>query len=256
MEQSREEKLIMELRSQVNDMLSAAELLTPLVRERGGKADLEHLCRMNKGLYSMIRTVNHLDLCWNEDPLCHRHPVDLSALLRRIAMEVEGVSKDLKVSFRWTVEEKPVPAMADGVLVEQAVLNMLTNAFQKAGTGGEVGLRAAAERGRFTVCVWDNGPGLTLLDPEASPMVKTEDGVGLGLEAARRVAALHGGALVLENREVGVCAVLSLPVTPPGKEETLRDGGMDYDRGGGYAQLLVEFSNLLPFDRFAPEDLE
>lgn len=255
MEQSREEKLVMELRSRLNDMLSAAELLTPLVREKGREEELEHLCRMNKGLYSVIRTVNHLDLCWNRDPLCHRHPVDLSALLGRIAVEVEGISRDMEVSFCWEVTEKPVPAMADAVLVEQAVLNMVTNAVQKAGPGGRVRMRVTGERGRFTVAVWDNGPGLTLPDSEASPMVKTGEGVGLGLEAARRVASLHGGALVLENRDGGVCAVLSLPVNAPSEEEILRDG-MGYDRGGGHSQLLVEFSHLLPSNRFSPGDLE
>lgn len=256
MEQSREEKLIMELRTQVNDILSAAELLAPLVRERGGEEDWERLSRMNKGLYNVVRAVNHMDLCWNRDPLCHRRPVDLSALAGRIATEVEGISGDLGVSFRWEGEEKPVTTMADAVLVEQAILNMVTNAFRKAGPGGRVRMRAAAERGRFTVAVWDNGPGLILPDPDASPMVKTGEGVGLGLEAARRVASLHGGALVLENRDGGVCAVLSLPVRAPSEEEMLRDGGMGFDRGGGYSQLLVEFSNMLPFDRFSPEDLE
>lgn len=256
MEEEREEKLLMELRSQANSLLAAAQLLTPLVREQGAKRDEKALAHLNQGLYRMVRTVNHLDLCQNLDVAFYPREIDLGGLCRDIGREVEGIAPDLGVSFWWEIGKEGLLSLADEVLLEQAILNMLTNAFQHAGRGGHVKLKCMGDRDRFTVTVQDDGDGLSLPDPDANPLLKRPGGVGMGLEAARRVASLHGGVLVLENGDPGVRAVLSIPIRRAGEEERLREGKMRFDRTGGFSQLLVEFSHLLPAERYNYGDVE
>ena len=255
-DQQREENLIMELRGQVNDLLAAVQLLTPLVRERGEQRDEKNLAYLTQGLYRMIRTVSHLDLCQNGDPVFRPRAVDLAGLCREIGRQVEGIAADLGISFWWEIDREGILSMADETLLEQAILNMLTNACQQAGKGGHVKLRCGGSRERFTVTVQDDGPGLPPSETGADPLVKRPRGLGLGLEAARRSANLHGGVLMLEDGAPGVRAILSLPVRTPEESGLLREEGARCDRTGGFSQLLVEFSPLLPPGRYVYGDVE
>lgn len=251
------DKLIGELREQVNDLMAAAQLLTPLVTERGGERDERCLAAMNKSLYRLVRTIYHLELCGEEEYAFDGQVIDLAGVCRDIGRQVEPLAAELDVGFDWQLDKESVLSLADGELLTRAVLNLLTNAFTAAGKGGKVSLRCAAAGGRFTVTVADSGSGLKLPQGEEDPFLKTEGGVGLGLASARRVAALHGGALVLENTEdAGVRSVLSLPIRMPDKNETLRQERMPYDHSGGFSTLLVEFSPLLPVEDFLPENVE
>lgn len=250
-------KLIRELRGQVNDLSAAVQLLTPLVSERGEKRDVSYLASINKNLYRLIRTVYHLELCENEDHAFFPRLVDVAGLCRDVGREVETAAERLDIDFSWKLDKESVLSMADEELLERAILNQLTNAFQAAGKGGKVSLRCGVANNQFKIYVSDNGKGLKLREGE-NPLLKSEDGMGLGLAAARRVAALHGGTLMLNSTsDAGVCSVLSLPIRKPEREELIRqERAMGYDHGGDYSTLLVEFSPLLSADSYLPGDVE
>ena len=107
--------------------------------------------------------------------------------------------------------------------------------------------------------MWDNGPGLPPCAEGrgAESLLRRPDGLGLGLSIARRVASLHGGALVLEQREGrGLRSVVSLPVCPPERNQMLKTPQMGCDPTGGFSPVLVELSGVLPYQAFLPEDVE
>lgn len=250
-------KLIGELRSQVNDLAAAAQLLTPLVTERGGERDRLYLATMNKNLYRLIRTVYHMELCGEEEHAFLPRVVDVAGLCRDIGRQVETLAEELEVDFDWRLDKESVLSLADSELLTRAILSVLTNAFSAAGKGGKVSLRCSVSGNRFTVAVSDSGRGLKLPQGDEDPLLKRDEGLGLGLAAARKVAALHGGVLVLENAEdAGVRSVLSIPIRMPEKNETVRQEQMPYDHSGGFSALLVEFSPLLKAEDFLPENVE
>ena len=256
MEIERNDKLIMELRSQVNDLLAATQLLTPLVREKGGAREGEYLASVNQSLYRLIRTVNHMELCREAEPAFRPRAIDLGGLCRDIGRQVELMAGELNISFEWEVDREGVLSLADDALLEQAILNLISNAVQAAGPGGKVKLRCKTDKERCTVLVKDSGAGLNLEKGE-DPFLKRPGGVGLGVSAARRAAQLHGGALMLEDgEEGGVLAVLSLPIRKPDKSEGVKEPPMGYDRTGGFSPLLVELSPLLPYRCYMPDDVE
>ena len=256
MERETSDKLIMELRGQVNDLLAAAQLLTPLVREKGGASEGEYLASLNQGLYRLIRTVNHMELCREAEPVFHPRVIDLCGLCREIGRQVELMAGEMNISFRWEIDRESVLSLADDALLEQAILNLISNAIQAAGPGGKVSLRCKTDKERCTILVKDSGAGLNLEKGE-DPFVKLPGGIGLGLTAARRAAQLHGGALMLEDgEEGGVLAVLSLPIRKPDHSEGLRMPKMGYDRTGGFSPLLVELSPQLPYRCYMAEDVE
>lgn len=256
METQTGEKLVQELRGQVSNLLAAAQLLTPLVRERGSKKDMEYLAVMNQNLYRLLRTVAHLELSRERPPLCRKEKLDLAGLCRNLARQVEPLAERMGVSFRYELESENLLAEADGTLLEQAVLNLIANALEAVGAGGHVVLRLSRKGARALLSVGDDGPGLRGEERPKDPLLKQPGGVGLGLTAARQIATLHGGVLVLENREeCGVRAVLSLPVS---RDEggLVRSPQMGYDRFGGFSTALVELSQILPREAFLPDDVE
>ena len=106
---------------------------------------------------------------------------------------------------------------------------------------------------RFFVCAERTALSVDVL----FSLLRRPDGLGLGLSIARRVASLHGGALVLEQREGrGLRSVVSLPVCPPERNQMLKTPQMGCDPTGGFSPVLVELSGVLPYQAFLPEDVE
>lgn len=256
MERETGEKLIRELREQVNDLLAAAQLLTPLVREQGSDKDGTTLAAMQKSLYCLVRTVNHLELCREETPFSPR-VIDLAGLCREIGRQVESVSVDMGISFTWELEKEGVITIGDDSLLETAILNLVSNALRAAGKGGKVALICKTVGEQCLILVRDNGSGIIPGDPEADPLLKREEGLGLGLETVRQVAHLHGGRLLLDNSAGdGVRAALSIPIRRPEKGELVKEREMAYDRMGGFSPLLVELAPLLPGEFFGYRELD
>jgi len=116
----------------------------------------------------------------------------------------------------------PLPVEADRLLLSRAVHNLILNALEASPDGAGVEVRLSKQEGRAVLEVLDRGTGLT---PEVQarafdPYVSTKArGSGLGLALVREIAAQHGGAVTLENREGGGArARLTLPLSEPGME--------------------------------------
>ena len=137
----------------------------------------------------------------------------------------------------------------------------MSNALRAAGRGGEAGLRLAKSGRRALITVWDSGPGLVSGmesgGPDSEPVYRSGGGLGVGLSAARQIAALHGGAVMLESRSgKGVRAAFSLPVQPPEGCGALRTPSPVGDVTGGFSPVLVELADLLPSEAFLPDDVD
>ena len=117
-------------------------------------------------------------------------------------------------------------------------------------------MRGGARRGRLGEPLEAGALGVGIGDDDEE-LLHRPDGLGLGLRVARRIAALHGGAIVFEQREDrGSRAVVSLPIRPPEGGAVLRTPRTDWDRSGGFSDLMVELSAVLPYEAFLPADLE
>lgn len=120
---------------------------------------------------------------------------DLARLVAEVVDE-ERMAGERGPSFE--IEGGPVEVDADAALVRRALVNLVRNARESGAT--RVLVRAARVEGKGAeVVVEDDGPGLPEdLPPERLfiPFATTkESGTGLGLALARKIAALHGGAV-------------------------------------------------------------
>ena len=101
--------------------------------------------------------------------------------------------------------------------LQQAILNLIVNAeLALASTKGEIGVELDAADGWVVVRVVDQGPGVPpdTRDKAFEAFVSTRDpweGAGLGLWAARAIAAEHGGTVSLADRPAGATFEMRLP---------------------------------------------
>jgi two-component system NtrC family sensor kinase len=117
----------------------------------------------------------------------------------------------------------PIPRVrCRGGQVQQVFMNLLTNAAQAAGPGGEIFLTAVPEGNGVRVSVRDSGPGVPpeLTTKIFDPFFTTKDvgeGTGLGLAISQRIVRSHGGRIELAPSEPGRGAefLVWLPLDPP-----------------------------------------
>lgn len=103
--------------------------------------------------------------------------------------------------------------------VQQIIVNLLTNASKFTPANGRVSVTMHAGDQKAEVVVSDNGEGIasSMLESIFEPFVQlrqsagaAEDGLGIGLALARKLAEHHGGALRAESSGPGEGAVFTL----------------------------------------------
>jgi signal transduction histidine kinase len=100
--------------------------------------------------------------------------------------------------------------------LRQVLVNLLRNAAEAAGSGGQVEVRLAERDGTALVSVEDSGPGIPRerRDRLFEPFFTTKPrGTGLGLAVSRAIARAHGGDLAADAAEAGGARfALTLPL--------------------------------------------
>jgi signal transduction histidine kinase len=193
------------------------DLRTPLTRLRLRAeliSDDELRSKMDRDLEEMeqltVAALDYLRRAGSEEPL---ETVDLSALLYSLQSDYEeaghkvGIHGDSRVSLTG----RPLA-------LKRLFQNLIDNAVKY---GDDANVTIATEIDRVCVTVVDTGPGIPedKLEAVFEPFYRLEHsrsrdtgGTGLGLAVARDIARLHGGELVLCNRQPrGLTAEVFLP---------------------------------------------
>lgn len=151
-----------------------------------------------------------------------RQPVSVDAV---IAAALDDIGDEPR-SVILDVDEDLRPALADPVLLERVIANLIVNAqrFSPAGVPPTVAARPA-EGGRVQIEVADRGPGIPAEDRERvfAPFQRLGDtagtGLGLGLALARGLTEAMGGTLVpSDTKGGGLTMVLYLEAASEGSE--------------------------------------
>lgn len=170
---------------------------------------------------SLERRVRAFSQFSSEPPV---RPVDLnlnSVVEERVTFLKTGHPE---VNYSLRLEDSGLHTVADEDLVKGILVNLLENAAQAAGAGGNVLAMTHALNGHVAVEIHDSGPGLseqarrTLFQPTIS---FKKNGMGLGLSIARKSALISGGDIVPVAGKLGGAAFrLVLPNVSHGVEKS------------------------------------
>jgi signal transduction histidine kinase len=167
--------------------------------------EVERCKRILKDLLDLGR-IEEMDVT----PLDLREPV--RAALKAIATQARG--KKIKTASSGLAA--PMRARGDATLLREAVAALLQNAIEASPEGSSVLVAGSTRAGFHRVLVADDGDGISSENLERifEPFFTTKrgEGSGLGLSAALRIAAKHGGSVEAESSGPGRGARFTLLV--------------------------------------------
>ncbi len=140
-----------------------------------------------------------------------RREVDVAKILRDAEATVRPAVMLRKQEFTMDVPEGELRAIVDPRLLEQVVLNLLSNANRYTPPGGQIGVHAFAAPDAVRIEVRDSGPGIPPEERERifEPYYRVREteravpGSGLGLAVARRLIDACGGRIWADESETG-----------------------------------------------------
>lgn len=156
----------------------------------------------------------------------------LNALVREAAALALVGAREQDVETRLELDSHDPAVLADGVQIQQVVVNLIRNAIEAM---SEVPRRelvvttAAVNPEAVEISVSDSGPGLAADVTERlfEPFVTTKlHGMGVGLSICRTIIEEHGGRLEVAAREEGGTVFrVFLPTLPDTASEKITDTG-------------------------------
>ncbi|MBE0606318.1 MAG: response regulator, partial [Deltaproteobacteria bacterium] len=178
--------------------------------------------------------------------------VDLNAVMRSAVEVTQGKWKDeclargVQVNVRVQPGKIPLTAGNDAELT-QVVSNLIFNAVEALGGGGEILLATQSDGKDIRLSVTDNGAGMS---PEVKqrifePFFTTKElGQGLGMSIIYGIVARHGGEITVRSEEKkGATVELRLPVVEPAAKKRGTDRGKAIPVGPARV-LVVDDSDL------------
>lgn len=146
-------------------------------------------------------------------------PIDLNALCLSVMATLHDEARRRKIEMTLLPPKEPAIVQADHEPLRQTVLALLSNAIKFSEPAGIVDLALSVAPSQVEVVISDSGIGMTpatlktVFDPfwqADSSTTRSYGGLGLGLTAAREVAALHGGVISARSEGPGRGARVTL----------------------------------------------
>ncbi|UCC80182.1 MAG: HAMP domain-containing protein [Candidatus Zixiibacteriota bacterium] len=181
----------------------------------------------SESLQEIIETIDRLDN-WLKRLLEYAKPLqpqietaDINRLAKESADIVGKLYPDKNVRLKWNLSENLPALQIDSILIEQALMTIVTNAYEAVERDGAISIETALssdgeDRNFVEIIISDNGKGVPVeIHPKLfrAFMTSKEGGTGLGLAQAKKVVDIHGGEINLESSPGrGTTVTIKLPV--------------------------------------------
>ena len=198
--------------------LALGEATDPALRQR--------LRRVHESAARSAHLVNQLLTLARAEPesaLQHEHlPIDPCRLAREVTVELVPRARAAGVDLGFDDGPGAAPPVRGiGLMLREALVNLVDNAIRYAGRGASVTVRCRSLQGRVVLEVEDDGPGLAEPDRERVferfvRVAQDAHGCGLGLPIVREIVERHAGEVqLLPVQPHGLLARVTLPAAAP-----------------------------------------
>ncbi len=136
--------------------------------------------------------------------------VELQTMLAAISQRARMRMRDKRITLALDAAPDVGTMVADEQRLRQALHNILGNALAFTPTGGRVALAARRDNGDIEFVIAASAADMTESDRvEMFAALRQAEGEGdVGLSLARKIVALHGGVLVVEDLPTGTSRVV------------------------------------------------
>lgn len=214
-----------QLRNPVAGVLALAEAVQSAPNERATKQRSTELVQAAREASQLTNKLLSFERASGTDVALSGERVDLKALAARVAETFRAQPSQHDVTLTCLLPDEAVFVKGDPVMLQEAILNLLTNAVVHGGPDlGEIELSLVAGKDGAQLSVKDDGVGIPS-DRQTEAISRFAQagggpGSGLGLPIAAKVMENHGGILRIVAHDGGGLIVLSFPL-----EDAMQRGG-------------------------------
>lgn len=207
-----------ELKSPLAAIRGSAEILRGEVSDEQRRKFAAHIDNENRRLQQLVERLLNLAAVEQRMTLESQTSVPLRSLCDELLASYTTRASELSARIGNAIDAD-ISIQGERLLLQQALNNLLDNAFDFVSASGVVRVAAKVESNTAAITVFNSGEPI----PEyALPRVMERfyslprpatgrKSTGLGLNFVQEVAELHGGSLVIRNVEGGVEVTLTLP---------------------------------------------
>ena len=252
-----------QLRGPLAGISSIADSLQSLAADAKTEASLSQL---NQRLYQLHRLVNNMSDAGipSQGSLFGSETMNICALVEGLLEKAAVMAEYTGISLQYSVPSQPVFSLCQPQKLERAVWNMLSNALKFTPKSGNIEVCLKQKEKQLYLTVTDSGSGIaqqvqSSLYRRYTRQPGLEDsryGLGLGMVLIRNAAACHGGTVLIDRPGgTGTRVTMTLAI----RQDTtgaLRTPVMQVDYAGGLDHGLIELSDVLPPELYAPKQLK
>ena len=214
------QKLTHEVKSPLSAIRGAAELLEEKMPPEKRLRFLTNIRRETNRIQEIVDRMLELSALENQKILKKMERLSFSSVVQTVIESMQAIVSKKQLRLEVDVPDH-IMVKGDGFLLHQALSNLIQNAIDFSPANSSIRLKARTEGSVLLFSLEDQGAGIpefasrkifdkffSLQRPDSE-----EKSTGLGLNFVKEVAHLHGGDIVLENRDTrGVRASLTLPI--------------------------------------------
>ncbi len=173
---------------------------------------LKTIHKRSEGLLSFVDTYRKL----TKIPQPSIEAIDVKEMLDEIIQLMQQhVLNEKSIDYAVDVSPEDLVIHADPKLIEQVIINLVTNSIQAidVNSGGSLSLKGYEQNNRTIIEVADNGKGIPKkeLNEIFIPFFSTKkEGSGIGLSLSKQIMSLHGGTIKVKSElNIGTSFYLS-----------------------------------------------
>lgn len=246
------------LRQPLTDLCAMTQQLTENLEDMEDPLLQAQTAAMTRHLYRLSRiTCDLADLSQLQSGRYPARPekLELAAFLQDFTVELQDLCEATGHQLHLHLPEQQIMVSADSVLLERALLNLLSNALKYSEKKTDVELRADATASnvyfRFrNHCAQEDQSLLSAAFQRLTQRDGLPDprwGLGLGLPLALSIARTMGGTIAVDSHDGFVTVTMSISRKRRFQDTAVRTQPA-YDYTGGMRRTLVELSDVLPSD--------
>lgn len=206
-----------QLRNPVAGVLALAEAVQNAPNASAAKARSAELVDAAREASNLTNKLLSFERASGTDLLNSGTRLDLKALIAQVRETFSQQNTDRGVIVTMRLPDTPVMIRGDAVMLQEAVLNLMSNAVIHGGPAvSEIAMTLTKTRGTAILTVQDDGMGIAP-DKHVEAISRFSQagggpGSGLGLPIALRVMENHGGGLEILDNSQGACIRITLPL--------------------------------------------